>query len=140
MTRWFPDSMPVPSASDHTLPWWRAAAEHRLVVQTCDECGTTRHPPAPRCFACRAEHHHWSDLPGTGTVYTFTLVRQAFVAALADQLPYVVAAVDLDGSGGVRLVTNVVDCDPAEVHIGQRVEVVWEDMGPELALPRVRPC
>jgi uncharacterized OB-fold protein len=50
----------------------------------------------------------------------------------------VVAVVDLDEAGGARLVTNVVDADPHEVHVGDHVEVVFEDMGPELALPRAR--
>ena len=34
--------------------------------------------------------------------------------------------------------TNIVDTDPAEVRIGLPVELVWEDMGPDLALPRAR--
>jgi uncharacterized OB-fold protein len=71
-----------------------------------------------------------------GRVYTWTVVHQAFVPGLADRLPYVVAAVDLDGGGGARLVSNLVDVDPAGIRVGMRVEVVWEDMGPELSLPR----
>ncbi len=47
--RWFPDSMPLPAASSDTLAWWQAAAEHRLVVQRCDNCGRYRHPPSPLC-------------------------------------------------------------------------------------------
>ena len=83
----------------------------------------------------------WSATAGTGTVYTFTVVRQAFIPSLADKLPYVVVAVDLDGGRrGPASVSNLVDVDPDEVAIGMPVEVVWEDMGPELALPRFRPA
>jgi len=137
--RWFPDEMPLPAASAETLGWWEAAADHRLVVQRCTDCGRTRHPPGPVCPGCRSAAAELAQLPGTGTVYTFTVVHQAFIPALADRVPYVVAAVDLDGAGGARLVTDVVDVAPEDVTIGMRVAVAWEDMGPELALPRFRP-
>ncbi|HUO49870.1 MAG TPA: Zn-ribbon domain-containing OB-fold protein [Acidimicrobiales bacterium] len=138
-TRWFPDEMPVPAASAETIGWWEAAAAHRLVVQRCTDCGTTRHPPGPLCPACRSARAELAELPGTGSVYTYTVVHQAFIPQLADRVPYVVAAVDLDGAGGARLVTDLVDVAPEDVHVGMRVAVAWEDMGPELALPRFRP-
>jgi uncharacterized protein len=137
--RYFPDEMPMPAVNAETAPWWEAAAAHRLVVQRCTACGTTRHPPGPLCPSCRSSSSEWAELPGTGTVYTFTVVRQAFLPALADTVPYVVAAVEPDGGGGARFVSNVVDCDPEDVEIGMAVEVAWEDMAPELALPRFRP-
>jgi len=136
--RWFPDEMPVPAASAETAGWWEAAAAHRLVVQSCRACGATRHPPGPVCPACRSTAWEWTTLPGTGTVYTYTVVHQAFIPALADTVPYVVAVVELDGGAGTRLVSNLVDVHPAEAAVGARVEVVWEDMGPDLALPRFR--
>lgn len=138
--RFFPDSMPVPAANADTAGWWEAAAQHRLVVQRCTACGTTRHPPGPVCPTCRGGGAEWAVLPGTGTVYTYTIVRQAFLPALADVVPYVVAAIEPDGAGGARMVSNVVDVDPEDMEIGMPVEVVWEDMGPELALPRFRPA
>lgn len=136
--RWFPDEMPMPAASAETLEWWEAASEHRLVVQRCTSCGAVRHPPGPRCPRCRSADSECQELPGTGVVYTYTVVRQAFIPSLADRLPYVVAVVDLDESQGARLVSNVVDCDPEKVEIGSPVSVVWEDMSPGLALPRFR--
>jgi uncharacterized OB-fold protein len=138
--RWFPDEMPVPALNADTAGWWDAAAGHRLVMQRCAACGRTRHPPGPVCPWCRAEKAEWCELPGTGSVYTYTIVHQAFIPALADRVPYVVIAVDLDGAGGARLVSNLVDADPHAVTVGMPVEVVWEDMGPELAVPRFRPA
>ena len=40
--------------------------------------------------------------------------------------PYVVAVVALDEDPSVRLTTNIVGCDPAEVAIGMRVRVTFE--------------
>ena len=130
--------MPVPAFTSDTLPWWRAAAAHRLVLQACQGCGRTRHPPAPICPRCHSRSSAWRELPGTGSVYTFTVVHQAFLPDLAGRVPYVVAVVDLEDGDGARLVTNIVDSPPEDVRVGRRVEVVWEDMGPGLALPRAR--
>jgi uncharacterized OB-fold protein len=138
-SRWFPDEMPVPGVNAETNGWWEAAAQHRLVVQRCMACGQTRHPPGPICPRCRSTASEWSELPGTGWVFTFTVVRQAFIAPLADRIPYLVIAVELDEGEGARMVSNLVDIDPSDVSIGMRVDVVWEDMGPQLAVPRFRP-
>jgi len=78
------------------------------------------------------------ELPGTGRVYTYTIVRQAFIPSLQDRLPYVVIAVELDGADGVRIVSNLVDAEPGDMAVDMAVEVAWEDMGPELAVPRFR--
>jgi uncharacterized protein len=138
--RWFPDDMPVPAVNAETAGFWEAGAAHRLVIRRCTACGQLRHPPGPLCPTCRGTEADWKTLPGTGTVYTYTVVRQAFIPSLQDKLPYAVIVVELDGAPGIRLVSNLVDADPHDVRVGLPVEVVWEDMGPELALPRFRPA
>ena len=56
---------------------------------------------------------------------------------MAGREPYVVALVALDD--GVRLMTNLVDVDPDDVRIGQRVEVAWEPLSDGRHLPQFRP-
>jgi uncharacterized OB-fold protein len=135
--RFFPDGMPMPMADVITLPWWEAAARHRLVVQRCKSCGHTRLPPAPLCPECRSTDLDWLEVPGRGEVYTYTVMHRPMAAD--QQLPFVIAVVALEDSGGVRMISNVVGCDPAEVRIGMPVELVWEDMSEDLAVPRFRP-
>lgn len=135
--RFFPDGMPEPMSDVITLPWWQAAAEHRLVVQRCTACEHTRLPPAPVCPECRSAESDWHEVPGRGEVYTYTLVHRPMAA---DQtLPFVIAVVSLEDAGGVRMMSNIVGCDPEKVEIGMAVELVWEDMSEELAVPRFRP-
>jgi hypothetical protein len=136
--RFFPDGMPPPLADATTLPFWQAAAEHRLVVQRCSGCGHTRLPPAPVCPACRGAEAEWQPVSGRGEVYTYTIVHRPVAAGQA--LPFVIAVIALEDAGGVRMISNVVDVDPGEVAIGLPVELVWEDLGAELALPRFRPA
>ena len=135
--RFFPDSMPLPMADATTLPWWQAAAEHRLVVQRCTACQHTRHPPAPICPECRSTESDWKELPGRGEVYTYTIVHRPIAAG--QELPYIVAVIALENAGGLRMISNLVGMSPDALVIGMPVEVVWEDMSADLAIPRFRP-
>jgi uncharacterized OB-fold protein len=134
--RFFPDGMPAPLADTLTLPFFQAAAEHRLVVQRCTGCGHTRLPPAPLCPECRSTDSDWKQVSGRGEVYTYTIVHRPIAAG--QQLPFVIAVIALEGAGGVRMISNVVDAKPEDLAIGLPVELVWEDMSTELALPRFR--
>ena len=75
---------------------------------------------------------------GRATVYSFTVTHQNQAPGFREELPYVLALVELEE--GPRLMTNVVDCAPAEVRIGMPVEVVFEDCTPEITLPKFRPA
>ncbi len=134
--RWFPDQMPPPMADADTRPFWDAVAEHRLCVQRCGECERLRHPPSPLCPACHSDRHEWFELSGRGEIYTYTVVHRP--VAPDQQVPFIIVAIALEGADGLRLVSNLVDADPSQVQIGLAVEVAWEDLGPELALPRFR--
>ena len=136
--RFFPDAMPQPLADAITLPFWQAAAEHRLVVQRCASCGRTRLPPAPVCSACRSADADWEQVSGRGEVYTYTIVHRGVAAG--QPLPTIIAVIALEDAGGVRMLSNLVSATPEQVAIGLPVELVWEDMSAELAIPRFRPA
>lgn len=136
--RFFPDTMPSPLADSITLPFWQHAAEHRLVVQRCSDCGETRLPPAPICAACRSDAAEWQELSGRGEVYSYTVVHRPIAAE--QPLPTLIAVIALEGSGGRRIISNLVGVAPEAVEIGMSVELVWEDMSEDLAIPRFRPA
>jgi len=121
-----------------TLPFWHAAREHRLVAPKCTSCGTFRFPPGPFCHECQHQQVDLVELPGTGTVFTYTVARHAVVPELAGVVPYVIAAIEVDGAPGVRMIANVVECDPDAVSIGSRVSVLWDDASDEVTIPRFR--
>jgi uncharacterized OB-fold protein len=136
MARWFPDGMPQPMADYEAVPWWRAVAEHRLTVQRCTACGHTRLPPAPICPECRSSDSEWQEVSGRGEVYTYTVVHRPIAAE--QQVPFVIAVVELEGGGGVRMITNIVDAVPEDLDVGLPVEVAWEDISEDLTVPRFR--
>jgi uncharacterized protein len=121
-----------------TEPFWLATAEHRLVLPRCTNCSTYRFPPSPFCFACRAQAVEWVGNDGRGTLYSFTIVRHAVIPEVAAALPIVAGVVELPDTGGVRLVGNIVDCEPEAVAIGAPVELVWYDVREGTTIPCFR--
>lgn len=111
-----------------TEPFWRATAAHRLVVPRCTACDTFRLPPTPFCPSCASQALEWVEHDGRGTIYSFTVIRHAVIPDVRDALPFVAAVVELPGTGGCRLVGNVVGVAPEAVRIGQDVTIDWYDV------------
>lgn len=135
---YLPEATPMGFPGPDEAPFWAACEAGELRVQRCTACGRHRHPPGPTCPACRSEAHDWHRVPGTGAVFTYTIVHQAAHPALRASLPYNVAVVLLDDTDDVRLVSNVVDVAPEDMAIGLRVAVVWEAAGEGRTIPRFR--
>jgi len=137
----YPSPFSEPFADDTTRPFWKAALDGRLVLQRCTSCQTFVHPPQPYCFACRQGTFAWTELPGSGTIYSFTVVRHPLHPRLQKVVPYVSAVVELDGTqgAGARMLGNLTDCDPDRVRIGDRVQLWFDRVSDTLAVPRFRP-
>jgi uncharacterized OB-fold protein len=125
----------LPSPTELSLGFWTAAAEHRLVVPCCAECGTRFFPPERLCPTCAATGWEYADTNGAATVTSHTVVHRA--PSPDFDAPYVLAVVDLDGGG--RMLTNIVGADPAEVTTGMPVHVVFLDQPGGRALPVFEP-
>jgi uncharacterized OB-fold protein len=126
---------PLPALDEaDTGPFWRGCAEHRLTYQRHRDTGEV-------VFYPRAQDADLEtcDSAGLGTVYTFTVVRQHGHRFFRTHAPYVVAYVDLDE--GFRMLTEIA-ADPDTVHVGQRVQLDWEDHDgdPLVAVPIFRPA
>jgi uncharacterized OB-fold protein len=128
----------LPRIDEESRGYWEALARHELYVQRCRDCGTKRFYPRALCPACLSSATEWVRASGRGTVYTFTVTYQNQAPGYRDALPYVLAMVEL--AEGVRLMTNVVECAPETVRVGMPVEVVFEDVTPEITLPKFRPA
>ena len=128
---------PAPEVTPETKPFWDATAEGRLVLPKCTSCGFVIWYPRQFCPECHSHEVEWIDAAGTGTIYSFSITRRG-QGAYAKAAPYVLAYVELEE--GPRMMTNIVDCDPETLQIGQAVEVVFHDTGAGNALPRFRPA
>jgi uncharacterized OB-fold protein len=87
------------------------------------------------CPQCQSLEWDTVEASGRGTVYSYVINHHPQVPAF--EYPLVIALVELEE--GTRLVSNVVDVDPADVHVGMPLEVVFEAVDDELTLPLFRP-
>src|SRR5262249_31954778 len=118
--------------------FWNATAESRLLLPRCLECRGFIWYPRPFCPECSSTNVEWVQASGRGTIYTFTVNRrgQADLSEYREAGEYVRAYVEREE--GPRGLTNMVECAPNGVGIGQTVEVVFHDTGQGNALPRFR--
>jgi uncharacterized OB-fold protein len=121
----------------YTEPFWQAAKDNRLVAPSCAKCGHFRLPPTPFCPQCQSTEVNWIELSGAGTVFSFT-VAHGF-PGLPD-ITLVPVVVDLPDAPEARLVTNVIDVDPADVHIGMALKVAFAPIADGWVLPVFRPA
>ncbi len=129
---------PVPVPDADTEPFWSACREGRLRVQCCSECGAKRLPPERFCPKCHGAESEWQDVSGKGKVYSWIVVRHPVPGDVyGADVPYVVALIDL--AEGVRMASNIIDCDPDAVTADMAVEVVFEAVTNDITLPKFRP-
>ncbi len=127
---------PLPVRDPVSAPYWEAATRGELVVQECAKCGHRQFYPRAVCTACGGDPE-WLTCSGRGTVHTFTVIRQNHAKPFRDELPYVVAMVELDE--GPRMMGNLTGCEPDEVRIGLPVEVYFVHADEGVAVPFWRP-
>jgi uncharacterized OB-fold protein len=71
-------------------------------------------------------------------VYSYTVIYAPIVRGF--EPPYAVAQIELDEQPGLRMIANVVDCDPNDVRIGLPVTVTFDDLTADCTLPQFRPA
>ena len=116
----------LPELTPATERFWTSGADGRLRIDACGDCGALVHPPVPVCQVCRSRNRTMAEVSGRATVIGWTVNSHPWLPGFDLEPPYVIANVALDEDPSVRLTTNVVDCDPDDVHIGQRVVVRFE--------------
>jgi uncharacterized protein len=100
--------------------FWSALEHGVLKMSRCSMCHTWLWYPDDVGPCCAGASVEWAEVTPTGTVYTFTTVRRAFLPDGASAVPFTVALIELDGVEGVRLVANLED---REWSIGDRVQL-----------------
>jgi uncharacterized protein len=130
---------PVPQPDELTRFYWDGARRGQLLIQRCGDCGLFLFPPGVVCPRCLSETLTATPVSGRGTIYAFTVAQQAFDIAFADDIPYVLAIVELEEQEHLRILTNIVGAEANTLSSGQAVEVVFEDRR-GFALPQFRPA
>ncbi|MGW9023060.1 Zn-ribbon domain-containing OB-fold protein [Streptomyces sp. NPDC055722] len=131
-----PPRFALPEQDAFTRTYWEAAAEGRLLIRRCAACGRAHHYPREFCPHCWSEDVTWEQAGGRATLYTWSVVHRNDLPAFADRTPYTAAVVDL--AEGPRMMTEVVECDGAELRVGMDLQVAFRRAG-GMSVPVFRP-
>ena len=128
----------IPEPSSASAPFFEGARQGKLRLQACDDCGTWAFPVTTVCSSCGGSNLAWRDASGNGTVYAHGRLARVYHPRHQDRLPLVLAQVDIDE--GLRLMTNLVDVDPADVKVGMPVVAAFETFPDGGVLPVFKPA
>lgn len=127
---------PKPRPAPESLPYWEAARAHRLSIPKCAACERFWFPPSRTCPHCLSADYSFTDVSGRGKIYSFVTYHRVYRPAFAEDVPYVVALVELEE--GPRLLTNILGVAPEEVRCDMQVEVVFDDVDETCSIPKFR--
>ncbi|MBI4217052.1 MAG: Zn-ribbon domain-containing OB-fold protein [Chloroflexi bacterium] len=128
----------MPTVSGETKAFWEGCKRGELLIQRCPRCQRYQHYPRAICAHCFSPDIQWVKSSGKGTVWSYTVTHQNRGQGFRDELPYVLALVEVEG--GVKMFTNIVDCAPESVKVGLPVEVVFKPATDDITIPYFRPA
>jgi uncharacterized OB-fold protein len=120
---------PEPVPTGETQEFWDAARQGRFLLRRAKSTGRAHWYPRTLCPFGGGETE-WFEASGQGEIYAFSVMRKAAPV-------YVMAYVTL--AEGPTMMTNIVDCDPDRLRIGDKVELVFVTTPAGAALPMFRP-
>jgi len=136
MATQFPKPLPAPTPI--TAPFWNGLAEGRIRVQHCQDCGGWVFYPRSHCSHCLSGRLEWRDVTGDATLYTFTITRQPTAPHFADEVPQLLAVVELEG--GIRMTTTLVNVQEGDIRVGMKLIPCFDRVSDEVTLLRFQPA
>jgi uncharacterized protein len=128
---------PVPRPAPESIPYWQAARQKRLDLPRCNACGKFWFPPSRSCPHCLATEFAWTPVSGVGKVFSFVTFHRVYHPAFAQEVPYVVALIELEE--GPRLLSNIVGVALEAVRCDMPVKVVFDNVAEDVVVPKFTP-
>ncbi|MEC2057395.1 Zn-ribbon domain-containing OB-fold protein [Peribacillus psychrosaccharolyticus] len=129
---------PIPLKNQDNSPYWEGADRHELILQKCDSCKAYSHPPGPSCAKCGSTELSWERQGNDihGKVYSYIISYRPFLPGFQDDLPLIIAIVELEKVKEVKLIGNILSCSPEDIAIGMPVKMIWKKMNEERSIPQ----
>jgi uncharacterized OB-fold protein len=131
-----PMKRPLPMLTEQNRFYWTSGADGKLRFMRCSACRNYIHPPAPVCDKCLSMEQEVVAVSGKATLAAVTVNHQMWMPTI--EPPYVVGIVEIEEQDSVRLTTNIVKCEEADLQIGMALEVEFEKCE-DVFLPMFKP-
>ena len=127
---------PLPQPTLISAPFWDGLQAHTVRLQQCEH-GHWLFFPRTHCPTCGTRQLAWHTVSGEGTLYSFTVARVPTLPEFSDEMPQLLAVVELDQ--GVHLNTTLVGVKPEDLRVGQRLRPVFDERPGSTTLLRYTP-
>jgi uncharacterized protein len=114
----------LPVLNDDNRFFWTSGADGKLRFMRCNACGLYLHPAQPICRKCLSRDITPHTVTGRARLISFTINHQPWLPDMV--VPYVIGLVEFPEQKGLRLTTNIVDCNPDDVQIGMDLDVCFQ--------------
>jgi len=114
----------LPRLTDKNRDFWTGGARGELRFRRCQDCTFYIHPPQPLCPMCHSKNLATETVSGKATLASYSINHQNWMPG--PELPYVVAIVECVEQEGLRLTTNIVNCEHDALVVGMPVRVLFE--------------
>ena len=125
-------TVPGPTATPLSEPFWAAAREGRLLIQRCGACNGAIFYPRGLCPHCWAEAPDWEEASGAGRLKSYSEVWKPGHPGWTRAAPYIVGLVEL--SEGPTLLSHIL-AKGRRVSVGDPLRFVPTNIG-----GRILPC
>lgn len=132
-----PAKRPLPMLTESNRFFWTSGADGKLRFLRCTACRNYIHPPSPVCDKCLCRELAVEAVSGRATLAAVTVNHQMWMPNM--EPPYVVGIVEIEEQDTVRLTTNIVACDEADLAIGMSLQVEFQEYE-DVFLPVFRPA
>ena len=128
---------PLPKPTKWSAKFWDGTKRHKLLIQKCRKCNKYIFYPKIYCTYCFSEDLEWVQSSGKGIIYSYTVVMNNPVSSFMDDIPFVIAIVELNER--VRMLSHIVGYDDMEIKCDMEVEVIFEELNDQFTIPKFRP-
>ena len=133
-----PFAKPLPQITPTTEPYWRGLREEVVRLQYCSCCSKHIFYPRTHCPACLSQELEWREVSGEGSLHTYTVTSQPTAPHFADEVPQLLAMVDLDV--GVRMTSTLKNVEPESIKVGMRLKPFFDHQNEDITLLRFEPA
>ena len=111
-------TLPPAARSPAALGLTEFAAQGRLALQVCGDCGTVHYPPQEACRKCLSVRLEWRPQDGAGELISDTILHHSNEPYFRAHLPLRVGSVRLDaGPTAIAFVHTACPAPPARVRL-----------------------
>ena len=121
---------PAPPVNVEYEEFWSKANNGKLLLPRCMDTNQFFWYPRKISPFTLSANIEWVEAAGKGVIYTFSVMRRA-------DPQYVIAYVRL--VEGITMMTNIVECDPDSLEVGQPVELLMQKSENGQKIPVFRP-